>query len=1173
SGHTLITFASPPLLGPICRTSYRYMGLLSAAAGSVISTPRPCPSGERPSIDTSFSSPYSPEPGTHSAISPSLHSPPPCHTRSQPHRLPDPSSLSSMLHQALPSSHLSPDTSDHPSAMQSLPNADWGSLFSAPLNPTLFANLAAQGVISVPNGSANGINHDHGRHVLSHSRTLPIKTQPTSPHVDHVHPSSWSNGSAPFASSSHHLPRPSLSRVHPSVAGPSIDGAPSSPNDVLPSPNQPRHANLSRPHKILDSHRIITSDASLAAANHNRSTSALASTVHPDLLPIPAVNYPGYDAPTERSNVGIPPSLWMSPQSTTPSSPWSYSPLSQLTIPHDSIAHPEPSPLSAQKRSPTSTAGSLCLDSKSAIFNDIFSDDLFNATTHKEPRPSSFTSPRPSGSPDLQSTTLAPSEADPEKLAKQDPLAAQVWKMYARTKAHLPHAQRMENLTWRMMALALRKKKDEDEETKQADRVVEKKVKIKDEVTTPSTLTAEVSASQATAEERGRPIAKGKGKVRVVGFDGTNQDGTEDDDVVPMDWRAVSRSRSRISMDWRPQSRSRSRPPPGMGYDQGIMSAHFDGQFPFPTGGHGSSASNEECPQAYIRRASSDMKLLTASPSIPIPSTSALTAQRHLSSQSALSAVHEGHVDLAHSQYASSSRQNAHVNELNHSSAFNTPAFHPSSLPPFGLHGPSKFPMEDQTIKPRVFPRHVRKTSFDHTVEREGIFIGPSGRHQVNGKPLSPNSLLGQKRPAEAPHAESLLRADPSNVEVDNPRSSQQQDADQYVTNGSFPSTTFNFSCPPFDGMFDLPSHGSSVVTDFSHMLHASDDVGPSDLHFRNSAPHSLNGATYTPSVGSPPGVNEGLSSAASNPTIVESYAQPNPGNFLRDDSLDYHQILGLPFSLDAGVGFTYTHVDPTQILPVEHGGENVLQSYQASPSSDWGNGVATSTTASPEPYVTSNASSPPSLDGIPHSGARTQSRKMTSTKRVAPDMQRKKSVSGAHAIADSRSSTSTPDLTTEGSNIAATKGSSDDGDQAPTSCTNCQTTNTPLWRRDPEGQPLCNACGLFYKLHGVVRPLSLKTDVIKKRNRASGAPNGNGRKGSAGLPKLASSSTRPRASTTSTLPTGLMGTRGAPSSFGRPGIGPTPPGTLAMKRQRRTSTGLSGTSANRREAEPNVLT
>lgn len=50
--------------------------------------------------------------------------------------------------------------------------------------------------------------------------------------------------------------------------------------------------------------------------------------------------------------------------------------------------------------------------------------------------------------------------------------------------------------------------------------------------------------------------------------------------------------------------------------------------------------------------------------------------------------------------------------------------------------------------------------------------------------------------------------------------------------------------------------------------------------------------------------------------------------------------------------------------------------------------------------------------------------------------------------------------------------------------CTNCYTQTTPLWRRNPEGHPLCNACGLFLKLHGVVRPLSLKTDVIKKRNR-----------------------------------------------------------------------------------------
>lgn len=52
--------------------------------------------------------------------------------------------------------------------------------------------------------------------------------------------------------------------------------------------------------------------------------------------------------------------------------------------------------------------------------------------------------------------------------------------------------------------------------------------------------------------------------------------------------------------------------------------------------------------------------------------------------------------------------------------------------------------------------------------------------------------------------------------------------------------------------------------------------------------------------------------------------------------------------------------------------------------------------------------------------------------------------------------------------------------------CTNCHTKTTPLWRRNPQGEPLCNACGLFLKLHGTVRPLSLKTDVIKKRQRGN---------------------------------------------------------------------------------------
>ncbi|KAF9999106.1 hypothetical protein BGZ80_003380 [Entomortierella chlamydospora] len=50
--------------------------------------------------------------------------------------------------------------------------------------------------------------------------------------------------------------------------------------------------------------------------------------------------------------------------------------------------------------------------------------------------------------------------------------------------------------------------------------------------------------------------------------------------------------------------------------------------------------------------------------------------------------------------------------------------------------------------------------------------------------------------------------------------------------------------------------------------------------------------------------------------------------------------------------------------------------------------------------------------------------------------------------------------------------------------CSNCKTTLTPLWRKDDAGDILCNACGLYYKLHRIHRPISLKRNVIRRRSR-----------------------------------------------------------------------------------------
>ena len=550
-------------------------------------------------------------------------------------------------------------------------------------------------------------------------------------------------------------------------------------------------------------------------------------------------------------------------------------------------------------------------------------------------------------------------------------------------------------------------------------------------------------------------------------------------EVVPMDWRAMSRSRSRAPMDWRATSRSRSRPP--------ASAPPFE--YSFQDGERLAFPSLETDPLASDisgHRRPHPLATSTTGSALRIPiSTSA--SGRHSPSSSmpnhfSLPAVYENVAEQSHAipmPGLPGSRNPFSVNYAPSLSAYPSPTAHPSSLPSFGLHGLSRLPAAVAPPEQRSFPRHVRKTSFDHTVSKEGILAAVTGRHQVNGKPsLAAGSLIGTKRRADAPHAESMLRGDPPSVAaspvMDSPDGSQ-----RFPRTSPFPSTPFNFSFSGYNGFFDLQG-AATLPQEYGTVLPAEEAHQPGSYRDHPSHPSSLSTATYSPNSGSPPAPHERLSAAAAaaSTAIAEGYVRLSTANLTGVDEtgLNYHQhLMGLMYSsLDGTSGLVhhpYTHVDPTQILSGEHG-DGAFASLHPSPSSDGWNGFNSSNAASPEPHNASNASTPPSAEGSSNGNgngngnmSRNPSRKIASTKRVKQDSaarsaaaQRKRAGEGGGAAnGQLRSSTSTPDLGSAAGGGQG-KGGNEEGDAASTVCTNCQTTNTPLWRRDPEGQPLCKS-------------------------------------------------------------------------------------------------------------------
>jgi GATA-binding protein len=199
-----------------------------------------------------------------------------------------------------------------------------------------------------------------------------------------------------------------------------------------------------------------------------------------------------------------------------------------------------------------------------------------------------------------------------------------------------------------------------------------------------------------------------------------------------MDWRAISRSRSRMSVDWRPLSRD----PPSVASRQ--AAANINGGklseepeevlVPFPL---------DQFSHVYENSAKQE-------PRSPLP----LFTGDRLRPGASGNKVQRPQVDIPGSRLGEASQsmdQSGHtipsqpkgipVPKNQPLSALEPSDFHPSSLPSFGFYGG---PPEALPVELSSFPRRVRKTSFDHTVSKQGILPG-EGRHQVNGRPLAPD--------------------------------------------------------------------------------------------------------------------------------------------------------------------------------------------------------------------------------------------------------------------------------------------------------------------------------------------------------------------------------------------------------------------------------------------------
>ncbi|KIX10402.1 uncharacterized protein Z518_01484 [Rhinocladiella mackenziei CBS 650.93] len=614
----------------------------------------------------------------------------------------------------------------------------------------------------------------------------------------------------------------------------------------------------------------------------------------------------------------------------------------------------------------------------------------------------------------------------PEELQKKDPLGTQIWKLYSRTKSRLPNQERMENLTWRMMAMNLRRREQKQAAAKQA------QVKSPTEPSAPSGIAQQLRKSVDTSAESEQPS------------DPMNLD----DFIVPS---SVASPAGMTSPATSEPVNGQSKPTQAPGIP---IAARTKPQVQIPKGLPPSSMPQSSIPlrrssefdyvQKRVRKTSIDERRGNRKrPADFSPQVPPLTVP----SGGGGSEIDNGLPDYTLDQ-SSASHFSGQPNFQGQMS-LHLDSFHLNDDPILTSAGPFQ---QNFTFSPAASPM-VSNGPFSN------IYTQPSMASSLNSADIYSPPQSGY----------------PSAVST--PQPGHENDVQQYY----FDQTGHPRAMP-----FYQAQRGNHLTAPMAsqYAYGANHEQVYSAMNGVGSAPN-MNGFSLQqhvdPSRVLVPEFGRRVSPGVSmtgNDNLFQFGADSDPeddeGNFGERGLMmqsDYGQISDPTLDLNSGLQWDPNVTDFGNVQRYGNAGKQVriggTEMVNSPP--DWGSSM-----------LSRNHGSTVSISEI-------RNRDQDPRRQKIPRTTSTPALSNNHLHSTHSSPDESGFSSRQPSRPSSPGPKNTDQNGVPTTCTNCFTQTTPLWRRNPEGHPLCNACGLFLKLHGVVRPLSLKTDVIKKRNRGSG--------------------------------------------------------------------------------------